>query len=200
MEISFVYTSVMEDQEYYSTTEAAKVLGVGARRVQQLADAGEIEGERHGRAWRLAKWSVHRYLEEHGPGRPRVTRLDRDRGGGSEAERELQEQIGELREELGRLRGRAELEEITRSTLDEQLRRERERADRLEEEARQLRERLEAATREATQPTEELEASPATQNEPESAESRSDKGTPSEATEEPQERPQRPWWRRAFGG
>lgn len=171
----------MEDQETYSTTETAKILGVGARRIQQLADAGEISGERHGRAWRLAKWSVHQYLEDHGPGRPRVPRPDRDRGG-SEEERILRDQVGELREELGRLRGRAELEEITRSTLDEQLRRERERADRLEEETRQLRDQLTAS---------QDEQNPADSG-PE------DTGEGSSTPETGEDDIRRPWWRRWF--
>lgn len=175
-------------QEHYSTTEAAKVLGVGARRVQQLADAGEIEGERHGRAWRLAKWSVHRYLEEHGPGRPRVARLNRERVD-SDEERRLREQIGELREELGRLRGRAELEEVTRSTLDEQLRREQERADRLEEEARQLRDQLAEAMVRSEKQEAPQQAQEDVQEPP--------KGPVVESQGEPE---RRSWWRRVFGG
>ncbi len=127
------------EEDFYTTEEAAKVLRVSARRVQQLAGK-EIEGEQHGRTWRLSKRSVHRYLEEHGPGRPRVSRLGRGRET-SEGERRLQAELGELREEIGRLRGRAELSELTLSTLEDQLRRERERADRLEEELREEREK-----------------------------------------------------------
>ncbi len=188
---SCVYTSDMTEEtgsDFYSTEEVAKVLGVSPRRVQQLAGEGLIEGERHGRVWRLAKWSVHRYLEEHGPGRPRVPRLDRERAASSDEVRELREQIGELREELGRLRGRAELEEITRSTLDEQLRRERERADRLEEEAHRLREELVAAMSQSKQ-----------QEAPQQVQEGAEEPPQREAGVEERETVSRPWWRRIFG-
>ena len=63
--------------DFYGVGDACKILRLGPRRVQQLVSSGEIVGEKHYGTWRLASWSVHRYLEEHGPGRPRVSRLDR---------------------------------------------------------------------------------------------------------------------------
>jgi len=44
-----------------------------------------------------------------------------------------------LQRELGRLEGRLEIEAVARSTLEESLTRERERADRLEDELREAR-------------------------------------------------------------
>jgi hypothetical protein len=52
---------------------------------------------------------------------------------------ELQERVESLQRELGRLEGARELEAVTRATLEEQLARERDRADRLEEELREER-------------------------------------------------------------
>lgn len=144
-----------DSTDFYSTEETAKVLGVSPRRVQQLAGEGAIEGERHGRSWRLAKWSVHRHLEEHGPGRPRVSRLDRERAAGSpESVRQWVDRVSALQRELGRLEGRLEITEKAESTIREERDRlleerdrERERAERLEEERVRLREQLEAAQR-----------------------------------------------------
>jgi excisionase family DNA binding protein len=154
--ISFVYASGMSEdspvQDFYSTEEAAKVLGIGTRRIQQLAGDGLLEGERHGRSWRLARWSVHRYLEEHGPGRPRVSRMGRERPSQSpESVREWVDRVNALERELGRLEGRLELTERAESTIREERdrlleerERERERAERLEEERERLRGELEA--------------------------------------------------------
>jgi hypothetical protein len=49
------------------------------------------------------------------------------------------DRVSRLERELGRSEGARELEAVARSTLEEQLKRERERADRLEEELRQSR-------------------------------------------------------------
>lgn len=97
------------------------MLGLGARRVQQLVASGEIVGEKHSGAWRLAAWSVHRYLEDHGPSRPRVSRLSRppDAPGRTEGDREWVDRVNTLEREIGRLEGRLELTEQTESTIRE---------------------------------------------------------------------------------
>jgi len=53
--------------------------------------------------------------------------------------REWIERAQDLQRQFGRLEGRLEIEAVARSTLEEQLQRERERADRLEEELRERR-------------------------------------------------------------
>jgi hypothetical protein len=60
------------------------------------------------------------YRHANGPGASRQTTQDLER-------------------QLGRLEGRLEIEAVARSTLEESLQRERERADRLEEELREER-------------------------------------------------------------
>ena len=115
--------------DVYTVTEAAKVLGLTTRRVRALAQEGRIEGGRTETGWKLFRWSVHSFRDER-----------RKRSGPSEAARspvearEDRERVEALQRELGRLEGRVELEAIARSTLEESLQRERERADRLEAE------------------------------------------------------------------
>ena len=41
-----------------TTTEAARELGVTAQRIRQLAAAGEIKAEKHGRDWMIDAESV----------------------------------------------------------------------------------------------------------------------------------------------
>ena len=208
-----------DSTDFYSPEETAKVLGVSLRRVQQLAGEGSIEGERHGRSWRLARWSVHRYLEERGPGRPRVSRLDRERAAGSpESAREWVDRMSTLQRELGRLEGRLEITEKAESTvreerdrLLEERARERERVERLEEELREHRRLLAGLIErmpELEAPHEQPEAPERVEEEPERAEPRSGTGGPQESAERPPDTAEwpvrgallRPWWRRVFGG
>jgi excisionase family DNA binding protein len=50
-----------------SVQEAAEVLAISTRRVQQLVDSGQLTGERDGprRPWRLDPTSVHAYRQRH---------------------------------------------------------------------------------------------------------------------------------------
>jgi hypothetical protein len=147
----------MEEREAYSASEAAKVLKLSTRRVRQLAEAEEIEGERDAEGnWRLDKASVHGFRDERRSSRPRE-------GPRSRSKREDPwERVTELERALGRVEGdmraRAELTAKTESTLRESLERERERlaeestrlveerqrANRWEARAEQLRDELEA--------------------------------------------------------
>jgi excisionase family DNA binding protein len=53
------------DQETYSTTEAAKILQYSNRRIQQMIEAGELEGFKDERGrWRVYQHSVHAILPE----------------------------------------------------------------------------------------------------------------------------------------
>ena len=117
----------------YTVTEAAKVLGLTSRRVRTLAQEGRIEGERTEGGWKLFRWAVHSFRDER-------RALARERSSSSEASespvepREARERVEALQRELGRLEGRLEIEAVARSTLEESLQRERDRADRLEAE------------------------------------------------------------------
>jgi excisionase family DNA binding protein len=137
----------------WTTEEAARVLRVSRRRVQQLLQSGEIAGEQRGRVWYAYQWSVNEYLKEHGPGSPRVTGIGRERPLESpESAREARRRVEDLARELGRLEGRLELTERAASTvaaerdrLARQLEEEREERRRERERADLLRDELEAA-------------------------------------------------------
>jgi|SRR5215210_1254340 len=145
----------MDRDEFYTVSEAAKVLGLGERRIRQLVSEGEVEGDRVGNAWHIFRHSVHSFRDEHGVReRPRA---------GSEWPPEALDafrRAEDLQRALGRLEGemkvRTEITSVAESTLKEQLERERERAERereerlqAQEEARRLREELEATRQEA---------------------------------------------------
>jgi excisionase family DNA binding protein len=121
-------------QEIYTPAEAAKVLGITDRRVRGLAQEGRIEGERAETGWKLFRWSVHSFRDARRDARAV------SEGAQSPAEgREERERVEALQRELGRLEGRLEIEAVARSTLEESITRERERADRLEDELREAR-------------------------------------------------------------
>ncbi len=122
----------MEDNaEYYTPSQAARVLRLTRQRVAELLRNGEVEGYKDDMGhWRIPKAALHIYKEA------------RDE---SQAERTLQpdllDRLVEAEREIGRLEGRAQLTEVAESTLREQLQRERERADRLEAELKAEREK-----------------------------------------------------------
>ena len=122
----------MEDRnEYYTPSQAARVLRLTRQRVAELLRNGEVEGYKDDLGhWRIPKAALHAYKEA------------RDE---SQIERTLQpdllERLVEAEREVGRLEGRAQLTEVAESTLREQLQRERERADRLEIELQAEREK-----------------------------------------------------------
>jgi hypothetical protein len=127
----------MEERDAYTASEAAKVLKLSTRRVRQLAEAEEIEGERDAEGnWQLDKASVHTFRDERRLG----ARGPREGRGRRPRREDPWDRVTELERALGRLEGemraRAELTATTESTLRESLERERERADRLEEELR----------------------------------------------------------------
>jgi septal ring factor EnvC (AmiA/AmiB activator) len=126
----------MEGGDYYTPAEAERLLArtdkpISERRIRQMLQAGELEGHRdeQGR-WHVAQHEVHRLIEE----RREIADAPPEAPTSLVDAREWIERATALERELGRLEGRLELEETTRSTLEEQLRRERERADRLEAE------------------------------------------------------------------
>ncbi len=132
----------------YSTASAARILGLSPRRVQQLAERGDIEGKKFDdREWSLYQHSVHAYLEHHGPGkrgRGRMLAGIETALEPSETAREWADRVADLERQLGRLEGRLELTERAESTLQESLQRERERADAAEDRTAQLQAELDA--------------------------------------------------------
>lgn len=124
--------SIHTSDDLYTTQQAMRVLQRSERRVQQMCDRGELNCWHVEGRWAISKASVHAYLDEHGPGKPRARRqtaVDAD-----QQVRELVSEIRRLERELGRLGGRLERMDEVESTLRDHLRRERERANRLERE------------------------------------------------------------------
>ena len=120
----------MQSQEdTYTTTEAARILRRSSRRVLQMLEARELEGDKDSAGrWRIPQRAVHdllprRPLREHPGGQPRGTSEP------IEGAAELRLRVESLQRELGRLEGRLELTSVAESTLRESLERERERAD-----------------------------------------------------------------------
>jgi excisionase family DNA binding protein len=137
------------EEETYSTSEAARVLGISRRQVTNLLNAGELEGrqEASGR-WRVPQRAVHALLEERRKGgRPPSRSSTPRRPGSPERSTEDRQRVEGLMRELGRLEGRLELEETARSTVEKQLGRERDRADKAEERAEQLEQELRESRR-----------------------------------------------------
>jgi chromosome segregation ATPase len=139
----------VQEGDFYTAAEAARILRISKRRVLQMLGDEELEGEQDASGrWRVPMRAVHAKLEARRG--ERLSRLDREilseaPESPSEA-REWIERAQTLERQLGRLEGRLELSERTESTLREQLDRERERADRqasrieaLEEELREER-------------------------------------------------------------
>src|SRR5215218_1335662 len=50
-------------QEYYTVSEAAKVLNISERRVRQIAQDGKVEGVRSEDGWKLFRYSVHDFRD-----------------------------------------------------------------------------------------------------------------------------------------
>lgn len=124
----------MEEGEFYTTAEAAKVLRVTPGRIRQLISEGALDASQDddGR-WRVSARSVHARM----PDRPQ-------RASDPRSPSDLQQRLVEMAERLGRAEARAELTERAESTVREErdrLLKEREEAH---EEVRRLREELEA--------------------------------------------------------
>src|SRR5215210_5488380 len=125
----------MTEGDYYSVSQATKVLKVTTGRVRRMLGSGELIGEKddNGR-WRIPAHLVH--------DRPRPPRVERKSASPAfptdtptqatespEKLSELESEVRELRYRLGLSEGRLELTEKAESTLREALERERERAD-----------------------------------------------------------------------
>jgi excisionase family DNA binding protein len=147
-------------QEYYTVSEAAKVLDISERRVRQIAQDGKVEGVRSEDGWKLFRYSVHDFRDRREAQTP-VRALRGEREPSSEA-REWIERVTALERELGRLEGRLELTERAESTMRdererllEDLARERERAAQEQEKAEDIQRDAEQFIREREEAQEE---------------------------------------------
>jgi len=128
---------------YYTTSEAARILRRSPQRIRALVSEGKLPGERDGGEWRIPAWAVHERLERAraAPGGDERPLEDAERAA------ELAAEVRDLSYRLGIAEGRLQLTEVAESTLRESLNRERQRADAAELEAKQLRDELEEARR-----------------------------------------------------
>src|SRR5215210_249458 len=129
----------MARREFYTLTEAARVLEIPQRRLLEMLDTGEIEGAQDPQSsrWNIPKHAVDGLLST-GPSPERTVEEFPERS--TEMIQEVIEEVGNLHREVGRLRNRLNLarraEEEERKVLVTELeqeremhRRERERAD-----------------------------------------------------------------------
>ncbi len=137
------------EEETYTPSEAARVLGISKRQVTNLLGAGELEGRQEASSrWRVPQRAVHALLEERRKGgRPPSRSSTQRTPGGRERSTEDRERVEDLLRQMGRLEGRLELEETARSTVEDQLGRERDRADAAERRAEQLEQELRESRR-----------------------------------------------------
>jgi excisionase family DNA binding protein len=120
------------EDDTYTTGEAARVLRITESRVRQLLAGGELEGSRdvNGR-WHIPQRAVHERMDRRPARRESAApAVDVDA---------LIDRLGQLEHELGRAEVARELTEQAHSSVQEDLRRERERSERLESELAELR-------------------------------------------------------------
>lgn len=117
--------------ETLSTGEAAKLLSVTARRVHQMAASGELPGATQGPngRWRIPRGEVSRLLQNRLWEWSKLARMAEETDSGM-ATTPIPDSVA-LEREISRLEGKVEL-------LQEQLEKERQRADRLQRELDRL--------------------------------------------------------------
>src|SRR5829696_1944733 len=144
----------MAGRNYYTLAETARVLEVPQRRLLEMLETGELEGEQDPQSsrWKISKHVVDAQISA-GSSPEGPTEVFPERS--TEMIQELVDEFGNLQREVGRLRNRLNVaqrvEKEERQLLLAELeqererhRQERERADKLQEEANRLREELES--------------------------------------------------------
>jgi hypothetical protein len=178
------YKRMEREEDTYTTAEVGRILRRSNRRILQMLETGELEGEKDesGR-WRIPQRVIHELLPNR---RSRKGIANGTFAAGqeflevSESVVEMQLRMEALQRDLGRLEGRLELTAVAESTMRESLERERQRAD-------AERESAEALQLEVEQLREQLAEASAPQRPSESA----PEMVPAEE--------RRSWWRRFFG-
>lgn len=178
------YTCMNREEDTYTTAEAGRILRRSNRRILQMLESGELEGEKDesGR-WRIPQRVIHELLPSRPPRKATTNGTFAARQEFlevSESAVEIQLRMEALQRELGRLEGRLELTAVAESTMRESLERERERAD-------AERERAEALQLEVERLREQLAEASAPQRSSENV----SETVPAEE--------RRSWWRRFFG-
>jgi excisionase family DNA binding protein len=181
-------------KEYVTVGEAAKLLGVHRNTIHHRIKNGRIRAHKVVEADREV-YRVERDSLDVGRTSADVRTLDAQRTTASEElsrmiatrldeiVRDYTHELGDLREELGAERARREMAE---TTLQEGMAEERRRREEAERERDDLREQLYARIRQ--------------RGAPEADEEQQGGDQPRTAAGGTQERTQRPWWRRVFGG
>jgi excisionase family DNA binding protein len=144
----------MPIRDFYTLAEAARVLEIPQRRLLEMLETGEMEGEQDPQSsrWRISKHAVHGLLAT-GPSPEGPAEGFPERS--TEMIQVLVDELGNLHREVGSLRNRLNLarraekeeRELLLAELEQERERhhqERERADKLQEEANRLREELES--------------------------------------------------------
>ena len=178
------YDRMEHGEDTYTTAEAGRILRRSNRRVLQMLESGELEGEKDesGR-WRIPQRVIHELLPSRPPRKGTANgtfKASQEFLNVSESAVEIQLRVEALQRELGRLEGRLELTAVAESTLRESLERERERADAEWE-------RTEALQLEIERLREQLAEASIAQKPPENAPETVPVGD------------RRSWWRRFFG-
>lgn len=134
----------MNQGDFYTVDEAAKVLKRTPGRIRQMLRAGDLEGDHdHTGRWRIPARAVHAIDRPPRVARSSLPEAPED----AEKLQDLEAEVRDLRYELGLQRGRLELTEKAESTLRDSLERERERADAERKRAEGLQAELERARR-----------------------------------------------------
>lgn len=142
---SAILSLMKEQEDYYTPPQAARILKLSRQRITQMLKSGEMEGTQDPESgrWRIPQSVVHARLKD----RP-ARRRSNDEGSqsapeGSQRLRELEVEVRDLSYRLGRSEALLEFTESTlhaeRDRFLEELKRERERADRLERELEEAR-------------------------------------------------------------
>jgi hypothetical protein len=144
----------MPSRDFYTLAEAARVLEMPQRRLLEMLEIGEIEGEQDPQSsrWQISKHAVDE-LVSASPSPEGPTEEFPERS--TEMIQELVDELGNLHREVGHLRNRLsvarrtekEERELLLAELEQEREKydqERERADKLQEEANRLRVELES--------------------------------------------------------
>jgi hypothetical protein len=144
----------MPSRDFYTLAEAARVLEMPQRRLLEMLEIGEIEGEQDPQSsrWQISKHAVDE-LVSASPSPEGPTEEFPERS--TEMIQELVDELGNLHREVGHLRNRLNVarrtekdeRELLLAELEqerEKYHQERERADKLQEEANRLRVELES--------------------------------------------------------
>jgi hypothetical protein len=144
----------MAGRNYYTLAETARVLEMPQRRLLEMLETGEIEGEQdpHSSRWQISKPAVDELISA-GPSPEGPTEEFPERS--TEMIQELVDELGNLHREMGHLRNRLNIarrtekeeRELLLAELEQEREKyyqERERTNKLQVEANRLREELES--------------------------------------------------------